>query len=595
MYSFGLIGNCQVSALVSRHGALEWLCLPRPDSEPVFGRLLDPKGGHFAVELEDYDSSLSVQRYIENTNVLVTELSNARGDKIRITDFCPRYEQFGRMYRPAQIFRKVEPLAGSPRIRVECRPVQGWSKVPALAVRGSNHLRFDLALESLRLTTNMPLTEELQPYPLKQPIFLLLGWAGVGGGVIEEDLTQLYESSLLRTTLYWQSWVRHCSIPSLFQSQTIRSALALKLHCFEDTGAILAALTTSLPEEPGATRNWDYRFCWLRDAHFALTAFHNLGHFDEMEGFLKFLLAIAEKQEASRDRLAPVYTLGQRLPLPEVTQDQWAGFAGSLPVRVNNQAAEHVQNDVYGEMVLTLAPIFFDERLIHLRNPEHERLLVHLARLCARSIGEADAGLWEVRNHWQQHTFTHLMCWAGLERTQRIRPLDLEVARACDLAVAAVEKGVMAGALRNGPADATLDAALVLAGVLRFPRPELVLSTVRAVQSELSLVSGVSASPGRPHSSFFYRYRRKDDFGKPQSAFLVCSFWVAQALARLGEFEEARAIVEDAAGAANSLGLFSEHYDPVRRLQLGNFPQAYSHVGLINAAFAVSPPWSEVL
>lgn len=593
MYPYGLVGNCQISALVSSNGSIDWLCLPRPDSEPVFGRLLDPDGGHLSITAAGEQAATGRQYYQENSNILVTEITTVDGSRFRITDFCPRFEQYGRMYRPMSLFRIVEPLGGSPSIRVSCKPVTGWNKEAAQSIRGNSHLRFDFREDSLRLTANMPLTYlcEEGPFALKEKLYFGLTWSAP----IEDDLVLVAERFLHQTQLYWQTWVKHCSIPSLFQGETIRSALALKLHCYEDTGAILAALTTSLPEEPGNKRNWDYRHCWLRDAHFVLSAFHNLGHFEEMEGFLKFFLGIAQKHEASKDRLAPVYNLSQGLPLPETIHPHWRGHNGHGPVRTNNQAAEHVQNDVYGEMVLTLAPIYFDERFFHLRVKEHEDLLSHLAKLCERSISQPDAGLWEARDGWQEHSFTNLMSWAGLERATRIQsysylkvmPFDAIAAR--DRAIAAVEAATKAGSLRNGPKDPSYDAALSLATILRLPRDELCTATVRDIQKHLAL------GPARPESSFFYRYVREDDFGKPGSAFVICSFWVAQALARLGHKDEARGILEDAVQAANHVGLLAEHFQPQSRTQLGNFPQAYSHVGLINAAFAVSPPWSEVL
>jgi len=384
-------------------------------------------------------------------------------------------------------------------------------------------------------------------------------------------------------------------VPLLHQQEVIRSALALKLHCFEDTGAILAALTTSLPEQPGGGRNWDYRYCWLRDAYFALTAFHNLGHFEEMEAFLKFLLNIAHTHEHSRDRLRPVYTLSQSLPLPETEHSNWAGYQGGVPVRSHNQAAEHVQNDAYGEMILTFAPIFFDERYGDLRSKDLDTLLGHLAKLCTRSIGQPDAGLWEIRNGWQEHSFTNLMSWAGLERLERIRQaghlrsisLDLTAARIH--AADALLRGVHGGALKNGPADFSDDAALAQLPILGYPNRELCESTVLHITRELSL------RRGNEDTGFFYRYVRNDDFGKPEGAFVICSFWIAQALARLGRVPEARTILDRVLLAANHVGLFSEHFIPATNSQCGNFPQAYSHVGLINAAFAVSPPWSDVL
>lgn len=591
MYKCGLIGNCQVSALVSDNGSIEWFCLPRPDSDPVFGKLLDSEGGHFTICLADMSGAKTNQYYVENTNVLVTEMRDAQGNAIRITDFCPRFQQYGRMFRPLSLFRIVECTEGSPKILVRCAPVLGWSKEAAHGVRGNAHLRFDIREEALRVATNMPLTylTEDQPFHIKDKLYFGLTW----GSAIEEELGQVTERFLAQTLDYWRTWVKHCSIPSMYMEEVIRSALALKLHVYEDTGAILAALTTSLPEHPGDQRNWDYRFCWLRDSYFVLSAFHNLGQFEEMEGFIKFLLGIAQKRDEQEARLAPVYTLSQTLPLPETIHGNWAGFGGSGPVRSMNQAAEHVQNDVYGEMVLTLAPIFFDDRFTSLRTPDHEKLLAHLGELCARNISAPDAGLWEVRDGWQEHTFSNLMCWAGLERIERIRQrgylqdLPFNVTEQRQRAEAAVRRGVKEGILRNGPTDDSLDSALSLMAVLRFPMPDVAASTIAAIQKTLRVEGG--------KDSYFYRYIRSDDFGKPKSAFVICSFWVAQGLGRLGLKEEARKILNDLIDASNGLGLLAEHYEPRTQMQLGNFPQAYSHVGLINAAFEASIPWSDVL
>jgi GH15 family glucan-1,4-alpha-glucosidase len=594
MYRYGLVGNCQVSALISASGSLDWMCLPRPDSPPVFGRLLDPDGGHFAITAtaEPHDVTSS-QQYLPNTNILVTTVSLRNGDSFRITDFCPRFEQYGRIYRPSALFRIVEAVSGTPSIRVSCQPVSGWDKEPVHPVRGSSHVRFEVRGELLRLLTNLPLTYlcEGTPVALTQPLYFGLTW-GLG---IEDNLLKVTHEFLDQTARYWRTWVKNCSVPVLHQPDVIRSALALKLHCFDDTGAILAALTTSLPEQPGGTRNWDYRFCWLRDAYYTLSAFQNLGHFEEMEDFLKFLLNVALAHEQSRDRLSPVYTLSQGLPLPETTHSNWQGFDGSQPVRSQNQAAEQVQNDVYGEMILTFAPIFFDERFYDLRTRELESLLGHLANLCARSIGQPDAGLWEMRHGWQEHSFTNLMCWAGVERLERIhqagylRGLSLNLTDARIRAAEALLRGSKEGAVRNGPADDSYDAALAHVAILGYPNRELSEATMTHIVKELAVHNGDR------HPGFFYRYLREDGFGKPEAAFVICSFWIAQALARLGRTEQAREILSETLTAANHLGLFSEHFILSSRTQCGNFPQAYSHVGLINAAFAVSPPWSDVL
>jgi GH15 family glucan-1,4-alpha-glucosidase len=323
-----------------------------------------------------------------------------------------------------------------------------------------------------------------------------------------------------------------------------------------------------------------------------LSAFHNLGHFEEMEGFLRFLLNIAIRHEEQDTRLAPVYTLNQGLPLPEIIHPNWSGYGGSGPVRSNNQAAEHVQNDVYGELVLALAPIFFDERFKPLRTREHQELMVYLGRRCAMSISEPDAGLWEVRDGWKEHTFSNLMCWAGLERIERIQKLGyckefpMNASNERFRAENAVKRAIKEGYMRNGPNDDTLDSALALLPLLRFPGDDVSAKTIDRIRQELAADES---------GTFLYRYLRRDDFGTPHSAFVICSFWVAQGLAALGKREEACDMLEKIAVAANPLGLYAEHFLLKEKQQLGNFPQAYSHVGLINAAFASSPPWSKIL
>lgn len=585
MYNYGLIGNCQMSALVNHNGSIDWMCLPRPDSPPLFGQLLDSQGGHFSITgIGSYTSRLN---YIANTNVLVSVQTNSDGSSFKIIDFCPRFQQYGRMFRPISLFRIIEPINGSPTIRISCRPVNGWEREFIKPIRGNSHLRYEIKDDHLRVTTNMPLTYlyEETPFVLNEKIYFALTW----NEGIEEDLGTVSERFLKETIRYWDTWVKHCSIPTLYQVETIRSALTLKLHCYEDTGAILAGLTTSLPEEIGNTRNWDYRFCWLRDAYFVLSAFQNLGHFEEMEGFIKFLLNIAEKHEHSKERLHPVYRLDQTLPIPEIVHPNWEGYQNSGPVRHNNQAAEHVQNDVYGEMVLALAPLFFDERFRHLRTKEHEQLLAHLAQLCIRNISKADAGLWEIRDGWQEHSFSNLMCWAGIDRVKKIQDLGYlknvtQVSEAQSAAELAISRAVKESSLRNGPKDETLDASLLQIATLRFPDMSLSRGTIKKILSELEVAPG-----------FLYRYLRNDDFGKPHSAFLICSFWLVQALAKIGEIDKAKEVMNHAMKASNSIGLFSEHFIPKEKRQLGNFPQAYSHVGQINAAFSISPPWGDII
>lgn len=592
MYDFGLIGNCQISALVGSDGTVPWLCFPRPDSPPVFGSLLDPDGGFLRSAPMEYSSSR--QNYLKNTNILTTDFECADGSQVSLTDFCPRFEQHGRMYRPASFFRIIRPEAGAAKIKVSCRPVLGWEKTPATPIRANSHVRYEYPEGMLRVATNMPLTYllEEESFLLQEPIFIAVLW----DSPLEADLKQVSLDFLERTERYWQRWVKHCSIPSLFQEDVIRSALTLKLHCYEDTGAIIAATTTSLPERIGGERNWDYRFCWLRDAFFTLNAFYHLSHFEEMEGFLRFILNIVNYE----DDLSPLYSLDLKTPTQELQHANWAGYANSRPVRSNNAAADQVQNDVYGELILALSPIYLDERFHHLRSPHLDKTMRWLANRCCESIGKSDAGIWELRGVRLEHSFTNAMCWAGIDRT--IRMAETQKLPSTDpsflgklhssLALASSRIGAAArnGVVGNSPGDATLDASLLLLPILRFPDKEVCEKTTAAIASGLR---AGATSPDDEH--LLFRYRRADDFGTPEDPFVICSFWLAQAYARLGHREKGIQILNSLKSCANHLGLYAEHYSPATRTQLGNFPQAYSHVGLVNAAFSVSPSWMEVL
>jgi len=296
----GLIGNCQFSALVSRRGDVVWCCLPRFDSEPVFASLLDADyGGRFTVA--PAADANGTQRYVENTNVLETTFTTSDGS-FRVLDFAPRYLLHDRSFRPTQIVRILEPVSGTPRVRIACEPCLGWSRRAPDRIQGSNHVQFEGYASPFRLTTDIPLSYlGGQPFALTERRHLVLAW----GPPVEEPLPALCDRFLAETLRYWQRWTKHCNIPPLFQEEVVRSALVLKLHCFEDTGAIVAATTTSIPEAPGSGRTWDYRYCWLRDAAYVLGAFRLLGHFEEREQFVRYLLDIVARNP-SLD-LAPLY------------------------------------------------------------------------------------------------------------------------------------------------------------------------------------------------------------------------------------------------------------------------------------------------
>lgn len=582
----GLVGNCQFSALVDRCGSVEWCCLPRLDSEPAFAKLLDAEGGgDFAVR--PAGGGCGEQRYLPNTNVLETRFRSPEGS-FRVIDFAPRFLQYDRHFRPTQLFRLVEPLEGAPRVTVVCEPRLGWSKKVPERLQGSNHVDFVGFASPLRLTTDIPISFLAgQPFALTEKRHLALTW----GAPLEEPLAPLFERFLGETVRYWQRWVKQCNVPPLFQQQVIRSALALKLHCFEDTGAIVASMTTSVPESADSGRTWDYRYCWLRDAYYTLAAFGRLGQFEERERFVHYLLTIAGG-EPELD-LAPLYRIDARKDLQERELAAWPGYEGHGPVRVGNAAAKQRQHDVFGEMVLALFPVFLDDRFSEERSPQTLELLLRLARKAVSVAGKPDAGIWEFRNGDRPQTFSSLMCWAAADRVAAVvarhRPeLEAEFRGAA----AAIREEVVErawnpalGSFASAYGGADLDASLLqLASLRLLPR-----SDPRLAQTVDAVIAGLT------QGGWLMRYRADDGFGAPTVAFTLCTFWLAEALAVVGRAKEARALVERACQSLSPLGLLSEDYDVAGGRMWGNYPQAYSHVGLINAAFAASPSWAECL
>ncbi|MBI4237585.1 MAG: glycoside hydrolase family 15 protein [Deltaproteobacteria bacterium] len=581
----GLIGNCQLAAHVRRDGAIVWCCLPRFDSPPIFGALLDEQhGGSFVIG--PAAAQLGQQRYLPNTNVLETRFDTADG-AFRVLDFAPRFIQHERSFRPTKIVRIVEPLSGTPRIRVHCDPILGWSQQRPQPEHGSHHIGYAGYETQVRLTTDASLSYlNNEPFALTARTHFVLSW----GQPVEEPLSPLCERFLHETVRYWQLWVKNCDIPSQYQEAVIRSALALKLHCFEDTGAIVAALTTSIPEGPGSGRTWDYRYCWLRDAYYALGAFRLLGHFEEREAFLHYLLNVASS--APDLDLAPLYRIDGRTDLEERLLPQWAGYGNESAVRVGNAAMSHKQHDVFGEMVLALTPLFLDARFREQATPPILDLVSRLARRAVAVAGQPDAGIWEFRSAWRPQTFSSLMCWAAADRMSRIaalhRPTDTEEFAA---AAARIREEILTqavdptrGCLVADYGGREVDAALLQAITLRLLPidDQRTHATVTAIRSDLE------------QDGWIRRYRTDDGFGVPTAAFTLCTFWLVEALARLHRDEEARAVMEQALRIQSPLGLFSEDVDPRTGEMWGNFPQAYSHVGLIHAAFAASPRWSDV-
>ncbi|CAA7626438.1 glycoside hydrolase family 15 protein [Magnetospirillum sp. UT-4] len=590
--NLGAIGNCNIAALVDCSGTIVWGCFPRMDGDAVFQSLLDDSAGRTkgdgAFSLELVDQLHCDQAYLPNSAILRTMLYDHHGGVVEITDFAPRFALYERIYRPPMIVRRIRPVQGRPRLLVRLRPRFEYGRLVPELTRGSNHLRYVSPAQTLRLTTNAPISYiiEERPFVLERPVDMLLGSDESLQAGIESTARDLFE----RTLDHWRSWVRSLSIPFEWQEEVIRAAITLKLCNFEETGAIVAALTTSVPEAPETERNWDYRFCWLRDAYFVIHALNRLGVSRTMEDYLRFINDIVE--DATEGELRPVYGITRDTSIDECVLPHLAGYRGFGPVRVGNQAHLQVQNDVYGSVVLASTHAFFDRRLTH---PGDTTLFEQLERLGNRAVAvfdRPDAGPWELRTFASVHTFSAVMCWAACDRLAKIaRRLGLTDRgaywrREADRIHAIISErawNAELGSFVSTFGGAEMDATLLLLHEVDFlaaddPR---FAATVDAVARTLKV------------GDFLFRYVAEDDFGTPRTAFVICVFWYIDALAALGRRDEARVLFETVLAKRNTLGLLSEDIDHRSGELWGNFPQTYSMVGLINCAMRLSRHWEE--
>jgi GH15 family glucan-1,4-alpha-glucosidase len=585
----GLIGNGSFGALVDARGRVAWSCLPAFDGDPAFCSLLEPKieGGDWAIELEDFDRA--EQQYIENTAILRTVLHDTHGGSVEQVDFAPRWRQHGRFYRPVMLVRRVRPLSGNPRIRIRLRPLADWGARVPEQTWGSNHIRYLLPEQVLRLTTDAPLrlVREAHPFVLDRELRFLLG----PDETLTQPLPRFVDDAQRQTEEYWFEWCRYLSLPLEFQDAVIRSAITLKLCQYEDTGGIIAALTTSIPEAPHSSRNWDYRYCWLRDAAFVVRALNRLGATRTMEEYIRYIFNLVTRDDPE---LQPVYGIGFEKSLAEEEVESLAGYRGMGPVRRGNLAWLQKQHDVYGSVVLASAQLFFDHRLRHRGDQAMFERLEPLGEQAFALYDKPDAGLWEFRGIAHVHTYSAVMCWAACDRLARIaRQFGLdkrtafwreraELIRARVLAEAwNDDHGHFADAFGGERLDASLlllaDIGFVEAGDPRF------VATVEAIGRDLK----------RGHGLF--RYIAPDDFGTPETSFTICTFWYIDALVSIGRKDEARAMFDQVMARRNHLGLLSEDLAFDTGELWGNFPQTYSHVGLIIAAMSLSRPWQDAV
>jgi GH15 family glucan-1,4-alpha-glucosidase len=587
------IGNCQVSALIDVQAGFVWACAPRVDGDPLFCSLLGPKGeaevprGEWRLSLEN---QVSVEQgYLRNTAILRTLLTDADGGVAEIFDFCPRFARSGRMYRPVAFCRIVRPLAGAPRLKVALNAATNWGERDAERTSGTNHIRYLLKPQPLRLTTDAPVGQILEgrPFRLEKPLHFFLGpdepFSGHVGQTIAAWLHQTAED--------WQDWVRGLAIPLEWQKVVIRAAITLKLCQHEETGAIVAALTTSIPEAANSGRNWDYRYCWIRDAYYTVQALNRLGALDVLESYLVYLRNIVD--QAQGGQIQPLYAVSGEARIEEWEAPHLAGYRGMGPVRVGNAAYFQIQHDAYGQIILSNVQAFFDERLLRKATAADFQALEKVGERAWAMHDQPDAGLWEYRTRSAVHTYSSVMSWAGCDRLANaadVLGLDdratlwrerAEAIRARIEKDAWFEPEQRFGASFGG---GETDASLLQLVDMRFLAPDdpRFLATFEAVERELR------------RGEHMLRYAAEDDFGLPETAFNFCTFWLIEALHLSGRTDEARALYEQTLERLTPAGLLSEDTDFETGELWGNYPQTYSLVGLINCAMMLSKPWSAI-
>lgn len=578
-YNLGIIGNCAYLAYIDTKANVRWMCMPKFDSSFLFGSLLDEeKGGSFFIQpaVEKYQCK---QYYLPNSNVLCTEFSWSEG-AFRVIDCAPRMTIHERQFKPLMLVRKIELLRGEPAIRVSCQPRGNYGQVVPEIVTGSNHIRYLNLDTQVRVTTDIPLTYVLneQPFVLDQNRYMVLTY----GEPLEAPLQETAEEFVRKTTAYWQTWVKACYIPNIYQEEIIRSALILKLHQYEDTGGIIASGTTSLPEYHDSTRNWDYRFCWFRDTYYTLKAFNQIGHFDELEKYFDYVQNVLRN---AGDTLQPLFSISGEKDIIELELDL-AGYMNNKPVRIGNKAYEQVQNDVYGQVLVSLMPLYVDKRLTFAKKSSYKKIVPWLLSGIERTMHSADAGLWEFRTSTQVHTYTLLFHWAGAKSAYKIASFfnDQELMQKADaLAIEAAEKLELCfdpaqKAYMQAVGSTNMDASTLMMVTMNFldHNSDKARAHIAALEKELLTPQGL-----------FYRYKHYDDFGVPETTFLVCAFWYVDALACVGRVDDARKVLDNLMQFSNHLGIFSEDVGEDGS-QWGNFPQTYSHVGLINAACRIA-------
>ncbi|NUY80495.1 glycoside hydrolase family 15 protein [Flavobacterium sp. MAH-1] len=582
--NYGIIGNCRSAALVSEKGAIDWCCLPRFDSPSVFARLLDEEnGGHFSI-LTDRSYRIE-QHYIENTSILSTRFDNG-SDAFEVLDFMPRYlNESGDSYTPPEIIRHIRLLRGSPIFRVKYDPRLEYASEEtftymkdAFIISLTNTKKFD----SLFLYSDFDLEAITtgKEIALRKDGFFLMGY----NEKIFVPTLERIRLEFERTKVYWLNWSDNTPSYQNYDAEINRSAITLKLLSYEKTGAVLAAATTSLPETIGEVRNWDYRFCWIRDASMVVKVLTSIGHRQQAKDYLRFVLDLLPDKD---EKLQIMYGIHGEKKLTEEFLEHLSGYEGSRPVRIGNAAYEQRQHDIYG----ILMDVIHQQLTLFSNDIENGEEIWNITKGIVWVVGqhwqEPDKGIWEFRTEERHFTFSKVLCWTAIDRAVKVALLlgKREKARKWQPLADAIRKDILDNAWNDdieaftqsyGSSD--LDASVLLMENYGFIEPwnPQYVSTVKAIGRDLS------------NDGLLYRYKNRDDFGLPSSSFTICTFWYINSLFKIGETDEAEALFEKLLSYSNHLGLFSEDLDFKTKRLLGNFPQAYSHLALIETAINLS-------
>ena len=582
--NYGIIGNCRSAALISDRGSIDWCCLPEFNSSSVFAKLLDKnKGGSFEIVVDDtYQVS---QKYMQNTNMLITDFKKG-SDHFQLVDFMPRYktDEYGHHY-PPDIIRYFKHKSGKPVFKIKYDPRLEYAKHPTENVINGGYIKSFTTkgmYDSLYLYSNLEYSKILtqQDIELKDDAFCLISY----NQKIEDQTQHKIYVEMQRTKVYWLDWSDRTNQTNKYFNMVLRSALVLKLLTYHKTGAVLAAVTTSLPETIGEIRNWDYRFCWLRDASMVIKVMTNLGHYNVARRFLKFIVNIVPDKD---QKIQIMYGIDRETKLTEKILDHLAGYENSKPVRIGNDAYRQKQNDIYG---ISMDVVYQHFKLIKMSTERSETLWTitrSIVRIVERNWKKPDKGIWEIRSEEKHFTFSKVLCWVAIDRAIKIAELinKHEYLTGWHALANRIKKDIFKkawnekiGAFTQFYGSDDLDASNLLMEVYGFidATDPKYINTVKATQAALC------------KDGLMYRYKNKDDFGLPTSSFTICTFWLIKGLYKIGEKKEAIKLFEQLLSYSNHVGLYSEDIDFETKRLLGNFPQAYSHLALIETATLIS-------